>query len=85
MPDLSEFTRKWRPARHFGPIIAVACLGLVVAAAAWFGVSVWEERLAKAKFNARSVPCARSTTPHTRSIRMNSSFSPPEYWGVVRP
>lgn len=50
MPDLSEFTRKWRPVRHIWPIVAAACLGLAVAAAAWFAVSVWEERLARAKF-----------------------------------
>ena len=53
MTDLSEFTRKkWRPARHVWPIMAAACLGLAVAVASWFAVSVWEERLAKAKFVA---------------------------------
>jgi hypothetical protein len=52
MPDLTEFTRKWRPVRHIWPIVAAACLGLAVAVAAWFAVSVWEERLARAKFNA---------------------------------
>jgi len=52
MPDLSEFTRKWRPVRHIWPIVAAACLGLVVAVAAWFAASVWEERLARAKFTA---------------------------------
>jgi EAL domain-containing protein (putative c-di-GMP-specific phosphodiesterase class I) len=36
--------------RHFWPIVAAACLGLAVAVSAWFAVSVWEERLAKAKF-----------------------------------
>ena len=29
-----------------------AVLGLAVAVSAWFAVSVWEERLARAKFNA---------------------------------
>ena len=38
--------------RHIWPIVAVACLGLAVAVAAWFAVSVWEERLARAKFTA---------------------------------
>ena len=52
MPDLSEFARKWRPVRHVWPIVAAACLGLAVAVAAWFAVSVWEERLARAKFTA---------------------------------
>jgi CHASE1-domain containing sensor protein len=52
MPDLTEFTRKWRPVRHIWPIVAVACLGLAVAVAAWFAVSVWEQRLARAKFTA---------------------------------
>ena len=28
-----------------------ACFGLVVAISAWFAVSIWEERLARAKFN----------------------------------
>ena len=53
MTDLFEFTRKnWQPARHVWPILAAACLGLAVAVASWFAVSVWEERLAKAKFVA---------------------------------
>jgi CHASE1-domain containing sensor protein len=51
MPDLSEYTRKWRPVRHIWPIVAAACLGLAVAVAAWFAVAVWEQRLARAKFN----------------------------------
>jgi CHASE1-domain containing sensor protein len=51
MPDLSEYTRKWRPVRHLWPIVAAACLGLAVAVAAWFAVSVWEDRLARTKFN----------------------------------
>ena len=33
-------------------MIAAACLGLAVAVSAWFAVSIWEERLARAKFNA---------------------------------
>src|SRR4030067_3414356 len=52
MPDLSEFAREWGPVRHVWPIVAAACLGLAVAVAAWFAVSVWEERLARAKFTA---------------------------------
>jgi len=53
MTDLFEFTRKnWQPARHVWPILAAACLGLTVAVTSWFAVSVWEERLAKAKFVA---------------------------------
>jgi diguanylate cyclase (GGDEF)-like protein len=35
---------------HLWPILAAACLGLAVAVSAWFAVSVWEERLARAKF-----------------------------------
>ncbi|MBC8013849.1 MAG: CHASE domain-containing protein [Methyloceanibacter sp.] len=52
MPDLSDFTRNWRPVRHVWPLVAAACLGLAVAVSAWFAVSVWEERLARAKFTA---------------------------------
>jgi diguanylate cyclase (GGDEF)-like protein len=52
MPELSELSIKWQPARHVWPIVAAACLGLAVAVAAWFAVSAWEERLAKAKFIA---------------------------------
>jgi CHASE1-domain containing sensor protein len=52
MPDLSEFTRKWQPVRLFWPIVAAACVGLAVAVSAWFAVSIWEERLARAKFTA---------------------------------
>ncbi|HYJ58782.1 MAG TPA: CHASE domain-containing protein [Methyloceanibacter sp.] len=40
--------RNW----HVWPIVAAACLGLALAAAAWLAVSAWEERLAKAKFTA---------------------------------
>jgi len=36
---------------HSWPILAAACLGLAVAVSAWFAVSAWEERLAKANFN----------------------------------
>jgi len=50
MRDLSEFRRKWQPVGHVWPILAAACLGLAVAVSAWFAVSAWEERLAKAKF-----------------------------------
>ena len=47
MADLSEGRRRWRSVR-----IGAACLGLAVAVSAWFAVSIWEERLARAKFNA---------------------------------
>ncbi|HEY8299164.1 MAG TPA: hypothetical protein VIF65_01670 [Methyloceanibacter sp.] len=51
--DLSEYnSRKWRPASHTWPIAAAALLGVAVAVSAWFAVSVWEQRLARAKFNA---------------------------------
>ncbi len=36
---------------QFWPIVAAGCFGLVVAVSAWLAVSVWEERLARAKFN----------------------------------
>jgi hypothetical protein len=52
MADLSEYSRKWRPASHTWPIAAAALLGVAVAVSAWFTVSVWEQRLARAKFNA---------------------------------
>ena len=52
MADLSEFSRRWRSVGHAWPIVAAACLGLAVAVSAWFAVSIWEERLARAKFNA---------------------------------
>ena len=52
MADLSEYSRKWRPASHTWPIAAAALLGVAVAVSAWFAVSVWEQRLARAKFNA---------------------------------
>ena len=50
MADLSEYSRKWRPASHTWPIAAAALLGVAVAVSAWFAVSVWEQRLARAKF-----------------------------------
>ncbi|HUW73376.1 MAG TPA: hypothetical protein VMW05_04975 [Methyloceanibacter sp.] len=33
------------------PLLAIGVLGLAVAGSAWIAVSVWEVRLAKAKFN----------------------------------
>jgi diguanylate cyclase (GGDEF)-like protein len=51
MPDLSEMMTKRRPMAHVWPLLIVGGLGIVVAVAAWTAVSVWEERLAKAKFN----------------------------------
>jgi diguanylate cyclase (GGDEF)-like protein len=52
MPDLAVPVRKWQPAGHVWPITVAACLGLSVAVAAWYSVASWEERLARAKFNA---------------------------------
>ncbi len=52
MWDVSEHSRKWRSAGHAWPLVAAGCLGLVVAVSAWFAVSIWEQRLARAKFNA---------------------------------
>ena len=51
MPDLPDTRRKWQSIGQFWPILAAASLGLAVAVSAWLAVSVWEERLAKAKFN----------------------------------
>jgi diguanylate cyclase (GGDEF)-like protein len=52
MPDLSEYSRKWRPTSHSWPVAAAALLGVAVAISAWFAVSIWEQRLARAQFNA---------------------------------
>ncbi len=51
MPDLSDMMSKRRPLAHVWPLLVVGGLGLAVAIAAWMAVSVWEARLAKAKFN----------------------------------
>jgi len=51
MPDLPDIRRKWQPIGEFWPILATACFGLIVAISAWFAVSMWEDRLAKARFN----------------------------------
>jgi diguanylate cyclase (GGDEF)-like protein len=51
MPDLPDIKRTWQPIGQLWPILAAACFGLFVAVSAWFVVSVWEERLARAKFN----------------------------------
>src|SRR5262249_17458821 len=51
MPDLPDLRRKWLSVGPFWPIVAAGCFGLVVAVSAWFAVSIWKERLAKAKFN----------------------------------
>ena len=50
MPDLPDVRRTWQSIGRFWPIAGAACFGLVVAIAAWLAVSIWEERLAKAKF-----------------------------------
>lgn len=52
MADLSESSRRWRSVGRAWPIVAAALLGLAVAISAWFAVSIWEERLAQAKFDA---------------------------------
>ena len=52
MSDLLEYSRKWRPVGHAWPLVAAGVLGLVAAICAWFAVSIWEQRLARAKFNA---------------------------------
>jgi CHASE1-domain containing sensor protein len=50
MLDAFEAGTKWRRRRHVLPILAVACLGVVVALSSWLAVSIWEGRLAKASF-----------------------------------
>ena len=42
--------RRWPSIRPLWPLIGAACVGLAIAVAAWFAVSAWEERLAKASF-----------------------------------
>lgn len=51
MSDLPHIRRKWQSIGQFWPILAAGCFGLVVAISAWFVVSIWEERLARATFN----------------------------------
>jgi CHASE1-domain containing sensor protein len=51
MSDLPHIRRKWQPIGQFWPILAAGRFGLVVAISAWFAVSIWEERLARATFN----------------------------------
>src|SRR5688572_12833873 len=50
MLDAIDGRTKWRRRRHLLPILAVACLGLVVAVATWLAASTWEARLAKVNF-----------------------------------
>jgi diguanylate cyclase (GGDEF)-like protein len=52
MSRLSEHSRTWGSVRRAWPIVAAGCLGLAIALSAWLAVSVWEERLARAKFTA---------------------------------
>lgn len=52
MPDLAALANNWPVSRHAWPMIAAGCLGLIVAAASWYAVSIWEERLARAEFTA---------------------------------
>ena len=51
MHDLPEAISKRPRVAQVWPLLAVGLLGLAVAVAAWIAVSVWEERLARAKFN----------------------------------
>jgi hypothetical protein len=51
MQDISGAISKRAQGAQAWPLAAVGLLGLVVAVAAWFAVSVWEQRLAKARFN----------------------------------
>ncbi len=51
MHDLTEVSGKRQQMTHVWPLLAVGMLGLALAVAAWVAVSVWEKRLAKAKFN----------------------------------
>ena len=51
MQDVSGALGKRLHLAQVWPLVAVGLLGLAVAAAAWVAVSVWEERLAKARFN----------------------------------
>jgi CHASE1-domain containing sensor protein len=50
MSDTQVVKSRWQLAGHSWPLLVAACLGLAVALSAWFVVSAWEERLAKAKF-----------------------------------
>jgi CHASE1-domain containing sensor protein len=52
MLDLPDINRRWQPIGHLWPVIVAACFGLVVAITAWFAVSIWEERVARVKFNS---------------------------------
>ncbi|MGH9807317.1 MAG: CHASE domain-containing protein, partial [Terriglobia bacterium] len=51
MLELTPIKRQWQPIGHLWPLLGAACLGIAVAVSAWLAVSVWEERLANAKFN----------------------------------
>ena len=51
MHDLPEAISKRPRVAQVWPLLAVGLLGLAVVVAAWSAVSVWEERLARAKFN----------------------------------
>ena len=51
MHDVPEVISKRQPMTHVWPLLAVGALGVALAVAAWMAVSVWEQRLAKAKFN----------------------------------
>ena len=51
MHDFSETIGKKVRLAQIWSLLAVGLLGLAVAIAAWTALSVWEERLARAKFN----------------------------------
>src|SRR6266436_9719597 len=40
--------------RRYWPLLAAACIGFALSCAAWFGVSVREDRLAALEFSARA-------------------------------
>lgn len=50
MLEALEGRKRWHRRRHLLPIFAVASLGVLVAIAAWFVVSVWDTRLARSSF-----------------------------------
>jgi CHASE1-domain containing sensor protein len=58
MPDLSEVQPTWQSVRHVWPIVTATGLGLAMAAASWWAVSAWEDRLAQAKLKDTAKDCA---------------------------
>ena len=68
MADLSEYQQEVAIRRACLADVAAACLGLAVAVSAWCAVSIWEERLARAKFNAAAGDYASVLEDGTRRI-----------------